>query len=231
MLSFMREQGYEDSLVQETPKSSNGEPKQSRVPRPPTQPAEKTQEQQYLSVAAQGKNVRKTTMLLAVLFVIGLLCLWFMIKKSSPQTATAASTGAEKTQIEMAIARLTNSGSEMFSRMDQIVRKFYEFSDVQQVRVYELAKNPFEHQIFLANVDESSDTKEVDIDTESMLRQQTRNMQLLTIGQTDNGNCCMIDDDILYEGDTIRGFKVGRITDTFVRLESEGVEIVLKLSQ
>jgi hypothetical protein len=227
----MREQGYEDSLVQEPAKSSNGEAKQSQAPGPPTQPAEKTQKQQYLSVEAHGKNVRKTTMLLAVLFVIGLLCLWFMIKKSSPQTATAASADAEKTQIEMAIARLTGAGSEMFNRMDQIVKKFYEFSDVQQVRVYELAKNPFEHQIFLANVDENSDTKEVDIDTESMLRQQTRNMQLLTICQTGEGNCCMIDDDILYEGDTIRGFKVCRITDTFVRLESEGVEIVLKLSQ
>ena len=231
MLSFMREQGFEDSLAQEPPKSSNGEAKQNRVPKPPAQPAEKTQEQQYLSVAAQGKNVRKTTMLLAVLFVIGLLCLWFMIKKSSPQTATAASVGDEKTQIEIAIARLTGAGSEMFNRMDQIVKKFYEFSDVQQVRVYELAKNPFEHQIFLANVDENSDTKEVDIDTESMLRQQTRNMELLTICQTNQGNCCMIDDVILYEGDTIRGFKVCRITDTFVRLESEGIEIVLKLSQ
>jgi len=154
-----------------------------------------------------------------------------MIKKSSPQTAAAASVGDEKTQIEIAIARLTGAGSEMFNRMDQIGKKFYEFSDVQQVRVYELAKNPFEHQIFLANVDKSSDTKGVDIDTESMLRQQTGNMQLLTICQTNHGNCCMIDDDILYERDTIRGFKVCRITDTFVRLESEAIEIILKLSQ
>ena len=231
MLSFMRERGFEDSLVQEPPKSSNGEAKQNKVPKPPAQTAEKTQEQQYLSVAAQGKNVRKTTMLLAVLFVIGLLCLWFMIKKSSPQTATAASGGDEKTQIEIAIARLTGAGSEMFNRMDQIVKKFYEFSDVQQVRVYELAKNPFEHQIFLANVHESSDTKDGDIDKESMLRRQAGIMELLTICQTKQGNCCMIGDDILYEGDNIRGFKVCRITDTFVKLESEGIEIVLKLSQ
>ena len=237
MLSFLREQGFEDSLVQEEGKLSNSEAKQRRVLKPPPQPAEETQEQQYLTVAAQGKNVRKTTMLLAVLFVIGLLCLWFMIRKSAPRAATAGSVGTEATQIEMAIARLTGVGSEMFSRMDQIVKKFYEFSDVEQVGVYELVKNPFEHQIFLANVDESSDTKGVDIDTELMrrqqrLRQQAENiLQLLTISQTDQGNCCMINDKILYEGDAIRGFKVCRISDTFVKLELEGVEIVLKLSQ
>ncbi len=234
MLSFLREQGFEDSLGQETGELSNGEAKKGRVLKSPDQPAEKIQEQQYLTVAAQDKNVRKMTMLLAVLFVIGLLCLWFMIKKSVPRAATAASVNAEEAQIEVAIARLTGVGSEMFNRMDEIVKKFYEFSDVQQVGVYELVKNPFEHQIFLAGVEESSDSKEVDIDTK-LMRQQvragTKNMQLLTISQTDQGNCCMIDDEILYEGDTIRGFKVCQVSDTFVKLELEGVEIVLKLSQ
>jgi hypothetical protein len=41
----------------------------------------------------------------------------------------------------------------------------------------------------------------------------------------------MINDRILYERDSIRGFKVRQISDSFVKLESEGVEIVLKLSE
>jgi hypothetical protein len=41
----------------------------------------------------------------------------------------------------------------------------------------------------------------------------------------------MIDDKILREGDSIKGFKVLQIGDSFVKLESNGVEIVLKLSE
>jgi len=171
------------------------------------------------------------------LFGIGLLCLLFMIKKSTPRTANAAADSTEETMIEMSITRLTGFSSEMFNRMDEIVKKFYEFSDVQQVRVNELVKNPFEYESFLAIVKENPDTekRDFDIDAEMMrrqqLRQRTKSMQLLSIMQSDQRNCCMIDDRILYEGDEIRGFKVRQIGDSFVKLESEGVEIVLKLSE
>jgi preprotein translocase subunit SecG len=220
MLSFMREQGFRDSVGQETTKPSGGEAGDRRDLKSPDSSFEK--EQQYLTVAVQGKDVRKMTMLLAVLFVMGLLCLLFMIRKSVPQSATAASNGVEETQIEKAIARLTGVGSEMFKKMDQIVKKFYEFSDVQQVRVYELVKNPFERQIFLTDGAKSSDSKKTEI---------IKDPQLLTILQTDEGYCCMIDDKILYEGDTIKGFKLVQIGDDFVKLELEGVQRVLKLSK
>jgi len=170
------------------------------------------------------------------LFVIGLLCLFFMIKKSTPQTTTAA-VNTEQMQIETAIARLTGVRAEMFDRMDKIVKKFYEFSDVQQLNVNELAKNPFKHEIFLGSLKDISDTEErdSDIDIEMMrkqqLRQQAKNMRLLGIMQSEQGNCCMIDDRILYEGDSIKGFSVKQIGDSFVKLDSKGVEIILKLSE
>jgi preprotein translocase subunit SecG len=219
MLSFLRDQGFGDSVVQETTKSSGGEPGESRDLKSPDSSSEKAKEQQYLTVAAQGKDVRKMTMLLAILFVIGLLCLLFMIRKSVPQSAPAASNSVEESKIEKAIERITGVGSEMFKRMDQIVNKFYEFSDVQQVRVYELVKNPFERQIFLADPDKTPDSVVLP------------DMQLLTIMQTDESYCCMIDDKILYEGDTIKGFKVVQIGVDFVKLELEGVQRVLKLSK
>lgn len=230
MLSFMRDQGFKDSGVQETAKSSNGEAKKGRDIKSP-KPADKTKEQQYLTVAAQGKDVRKMTMLLAVLFGMGLLCLLFMIRKSVPRTAAATSVNGEETQIQKAIERLTGVGSEMFKRMDQIVKKFYEFSDVRQVRVSELVKNPFENKIFLADDLQSSDSKGAELLRQQQLKQRKKDLQLLTILQTDEGYCCMIDDKILYEGDTIKGFKVCQISDDFVKLELEGVEIVLKLSK
>ena len=228
MLSFMREQELEDSSVQKPPAAAGGLP---------TAGTEGAQEQEYVTVAADDKNVRKSTMRLAALFAIGLLCLLFMIKKSTPQRATASAVGTEEPQIELAITRLTGVRSEMFNRMDEIVKKFYEFSDVQQVNVEELAKNPFKNEIFLGNIKKISDTEErdSDIDIEMMrqqqLRQQAKDMQLLSIMQSERGNCCMIDDRILYEGDSIKSFTVKQISDSFVKLASEGIEIILKLSE
>ena len=238
MLSFLREQEIEDSSTQEM---SN--------PAGPGRFTEKqTQVQEYLTVAAKSKDVRKSTILLAVLFGIGLLCLLFMIKKSSPQTASAETVNTEETQIEMAITRLTGVKSEMFNSMDEIVNKFYEFSNVLQVQVNELVKNPFELELFLASLrgKASSEGKNLSIEAEMILRQQMKDLQLWSIMQSEQGNCCMIDDKILYKGDTIKGFKVIEIGDNFVKLrhdfqdndngehsanQPEDVEIVLKLSQ
>ena len=229
MLSFLRDQGFGDSGVQETTKSPGGEAGDRRDLKSPDSSSEK--EQQYLTVAAQGKDVRKMTMLLAVLFVIGLLCLLFMIRRSVPQSATAALNSVEETQIEKAIKRLTGVGSEMFKRMDQIVKKFYEFSDVQQVRVNELVKNPFERQVFLAEADKIPDRREDELSRQKRIGEKINVLPLLAILQTGEGYCCMIKDKILYEGDTIEGFKVTQIGDDFVKLELEGVETVKKLSK
>lgn len=238
MLSFLRDQGNSD-LPAQKPEAAGGAPGAG---------TDKPQKE-YLTVAAHGKRTRKSTTMLAVLFIIGLVCLWFMIKKSSPKAASAA-VGTEETQIESAIARLTGVKSEMFSGMDEIVRKFYEFSDVLQVQVNELVKNPFEFQLFLANLREKPDVEEKvpGIDAESLWRQQikhkAKDLQLVSIMQSEQGNCCMIGEKILYEGDSIRGFKVRLIGDSFVKLEwdpeddeehlakqSKPVEIVLKLSE
>ena len=69
---------------------------------------------------------------------IGLLGLMLMIRRSQPQAASAAPAAGDQTKIEAAITRLTGVRSEMADRMDEIVKKFYEFSDVVQVKVDEL---------------------------------------------------------------------------------------------
>ena len=176
-------------------------------------------------------------MVLGVLFVTGLFCLWFMINSSAPQAASGEVVSGEESRIEQAIARLTGVRSEMFNRMDEIVKKFYEFSDVQQVQVNELVKNPFEYEIFLGNVSEISDNK---VGQREDSRQSAESMQLMSLMQSDAGNSCMIDDMILYEGDTIKGFKVIQISDIFVKLVpleaqekslTERTPIILKLSE
>jgi hypothetical protein len=222
---------------QQNTRFSAGPALQNRSPNPTSAiskmqtPTQAPEESEYLTVASRGKNVRKTTYLLVGLFVLGLICLCFMIKKSTPASASAAG-GAEETQIELAISRLTGVSSEMFHRMDEIVRKFYEFSDVQQVSVNELLKNPFKHEMFLGDLEAGPNKRREmgDTDAETM-KQQAGSMQLLSILASDNGNCCMIDDRVLYEGDTIRGFEVRQIGENAVKLQSQELEIVLKLSE
>jgi len=236
MLSFLREQGNLDLPAQK----SHACPGKT-----PGDGTEKSKEQGYYTVATHGSKVRKSTIFLAVLFIIGLLGLWFMIKKSTPQAASAASVDTGETKIETAIAKLTGVKSEMFSRMDEIVRKFYEFSDVLQVEVNELVKNPFKLEMFLSNLKVEPEVKTeqlVQVDAESIWKQQIRQkaaqMQLLSIMRSDRGDCCMIDDEILYEGDSIEGFKIRQIGNNSVKLEWDTkkdsghpeTQIVLKLS-
>jgi preprotein translocase subunit SecG len=223
MLSFQREQQIAD-LTQKGAENTTGQDG-------PDQP--------YLTVAARGSNVRRTTQLLAVLFIIGLLGIVFMIKKSNPASASAQDTDdAAQTRIEKALSRLTGIKAELFGRMDEIVNKFYEFSNVQQVDVDELTKNPFMHDTLWPGA--SGGPQETEYDTE-MLRQQrvkkqADQMQLLSIMHATQGKCCMIDDKILYEGDSIKGFRLGQIGDNFVRLlweepGSEKIEIMLELTK
>ncbi|MHC4259522.1 MAG: hypothetical protein ACYSTF_03790 [Planctomycetota bacterium] len=219
----MREQEPEDSAAQKTSPAGDS--------------ANEKDTHEYLTVATHGKRTRKSTILLAVLFCVGLICLFFMIKKSSPRAAAAATGQTEEKEVELAIARLTGIKSEIYTRMDEIVRKFDEFSDVQQVNVSELARNPFRHDLFLSDLKEMSDTPERDAgpNDEAIRRQQlamqARSMNLLSIMQSERGKCCMIDDKILYERDSIKGFTVSQIGNSAVSLNAEGVEIVLKLSQ
>ena len=225
MLSFLRDQSLEDIPAQKKTNKTTG--------KAPGDGTDKSQESEYLTVATQKNRVRKSTRLLAVLFIIGLLCLWFMIKKSTPKSVSAASVETEDTLIETAIARLTGVKSKIFNRMDEIVKKFYEFSNVPQVKVDELSKNPFEVETFLANLRKKPGAGEIDAKKlwQQQIRYRSEGMQLLSIMQSNERNCCMIDDKILYEGDSIEGFKVLQIGDSDVKLESDGVQIILKLSE
>lgn len=225
MLSFLRDQGL-DGLPAEKKRKAAASNKAL------SDGNNKSQESEFLTVASHGKRVRKTTTILVVLFIIGLLCLWFMIKKSSPNAASAANGTTEDTLVESAIARLTGVKTEMFGRMDEIVGKFYEFSDVPQVKANELAKNPFELETTSGDLKSSAES-EMDARAlwQQQLRQNSKGMQLWSIMQTQKGYRCMIDDEILAEGDSINSFKVIQIGGNFVKLESDGVQIELKLSE
>lgn len=118
MLSFMREQGAGNPSANQTKNGGQH----------PAKASEDAGSLEYLTVATTSKTLRKSTILVAVLVSVGLVCLWFMIRKSQPQVAQAKQADEEQTKMEVAIGRLTGVSSEMISKMDQILKKFYEFS-------------------------------------------------------------------------------------------------------
>jgi preprotein translocase subunit SecG len=197
--------------------------------------AAQQKEQEYLTVATHGKDVRRSTMILCVLFIIGLICLGVMIKKSAPQAASAKTENPEEIQIETAIAKLMDVKLEMFDRMDEIVNKFYEFSNVLQVQVGELVKNPFQLETFIDKLKADPANKDSQISAEMIWREQikqkAKNMKLYSTMQSEKGICCMIDNKILYEGDKIEDFEVKKINTDNVLLVLEDIEMTLKLSK
>ncbi|MHC4116892.1 MAG: hypothetical protein ACYSWO_05235 [Planctomycetota bacterium] len=212
--------------------------------------ADQSPAQEYLTVAEHGKRTRKSTVALAILFVVGLLCLILMIKKSTPATVSAAEVQHDGAQIEAAISRLTGVKSEVFGRMDEIVDKFYEFSDVHQVKTGELSRNPFEFELYLDGAKQDTEVEVVsqeDIETlwKQRIKQKLERLGLVSIMQSERGNCCMIGSDIFYEGDSVEGFKISEIGPSFVKLKWEPtadssqvgprpesvVEVILRLSE
>ena len=214
MLDFMREQESEDSSPrQQTDAVDNGSGQEDR------------EEQGYITVTDVKKNSRKSTILLAVLCGIGLVCLLFMIKKTTPKGASAA-VNAEVAQMETIIASMGGIKSQASNDIDQVVKQFSEFSNVKQVQSWNLIKNPFKHEIFLGD---AFDNGELAFDPSKQ-----DGLELFSIMKSNEGNsdwCCMIDDKLLYEGDSIKDFKVVQITENMVRLESEGTETILKLTE
>ncbi len=239
MLSFMREQ--------ESPKASD---RSSTGPEAPGTPAGGASEaQEYLTVAANSKNLRRSTMLVAILVAIGLVCLLVMIRRSQPEAASATEGKGDQTKIEAAISRLTGVRSEMVDRADEIVKKFYEFSDVAQIRVGELVKNPFEVEGFMKNaktaVIADDPQAQAELIRRQRLQQQASTLKLLSIMRSEQGGTsCMINDQILRQGDAVGGFLITKIGTNFVELawptnggsgpgmpQTEETKITLKLSE
>ncbi len=185
-----------------------------------------TAEQDYLTPAAHGKNAKRTTIILVVLFTVGALCIWFMIKKVAPGLVAAAMS-PEEVQIENALAQLTGIKTQMHNRIDQMLGQFYQFANVDQIGVGELKKNPFRHELYLSDIEGLFDE-----DAKSSNTSTGGDLQLWGILQTEQGNCCMINDKIVYEGDWIGGLKVVQITGKFVELVStSGSQVILKMPE
>lgn len=183
-------------------------------------------EQDYLVPAHHGKNLKQSTILLAALFGIGALCVWFMIAKIKPQAASASATDSSD-NITNVIQGLKGVEAEM-SRADGIAGKFFS-PDVDQVGVDELKKNPFVSEI-------GGGPAEVPIFVsvnKGEIERQANAFQLDSIIESHAGSSCIIDGKRLRVGDKIQAetvtFTIENITSKYVEITANGQSVKLMM--
>ena len=182
----------------------------------------------YLTVSNNSQKVRQSTMAVAVLFAIGALGLWLMVKKTTPAAANAEPS-QDQVQLETALAQLDSMKAEMDSQMSSVSGRFYQFNNVDQVGVEELKKNPFIRGEMGGDSGSSGtgDQRQEQIQQEAQIISMS--LELWSITATPKGICCMIDDKVLYQGDTYRNMTVKSITEKIVTLEYKGTDVELKM--
>ncbi|MCX5632311.1 MAG: hypothetical protein NTW93_01325 [Phycisphaerae bacterium] len=180
---------------------------------------------EIIELAVQAKNVRRTTLILVGAIAVAFAAIWLIHKKAAPAQTNAA-VADQQLQIEAAIAQLTGLKAENVGQVDQLVKKFYEFADFGQVAAQQLRRNPFNPSQPVSDAaDDSSKLKE----NNSNIQNDAQKMQLKSIMQSKYGNCCMIDDTLLYKGDKINGFEIVEISTDFVKLTAQGRVTILRL--
>jgi preprotein translocase subunit SecG len=188
------------------------------------------QQDDFLTVSGQGKKLRQSTMFLAVLFIAAAALVWFMVKKTTPAEASAE-TNESQVELDAALTQLNSMQAEMNNQMDNVVGKFYQFNNIEQVEVNELKKNPFTRE--LGKTSESAeDLRQNELKhIRERARQQASELELWSITETPNGKCCMINDKLLYVGDSINEMTVKTIGENIVNLDYNGVPVQLKISE
>lgn len=180
--------------------------------------------EKFMTVTDKAKQVNKTTKLLAILSVVGLMGLWFMVKSAAPEAAQASEQSTEQMRIELAIAQLTGQ-QEGSAEVENILDQFTSLSTVEQVGVEELVKNPF-------TLDGSSGQVGDEQPSSPGRSIRADQFQLITIMSSPAGNSCMVNDRLLYKGDTIDGLTVSKIGNDYVQLTSNNNTVyTLKLDE
>ena len=175
----------------------------------------------FLTVSGRDQSVRKSTAFVTALFIAASIGLVLMAKKSHVQSAGATPIKDSQAQIEMAISRVTGVSSEMTLRMDEIVQKFSEFSDVFQVKVADLNKNPFQLVLVPTDMETKTETPRQDEQVTSLLRQfkvERESLSLVSIIQSESSTCCMINGVLLETGQPVNAFVVEDIQADHVTL-------------
>lgn len=185
--------------------------------------------QDFLRPAVRTQTVRQGTLLLAVLFLAGGAAVWWMIKKSGLSQAQGAAE-TETSHIDQVLVQLKNFQKDMNSQMDSVSSRFSQVSQLGQITVEELKKNPF-RQEWTAPTDGQDLSLSQSLLLKEEMRRKAAGLKLWSITARADRSCCMIGDKVLYVGDEINGFVVKEIHPDRVVLGWEDLTVELKIEE
>jgi len=182
----------------------------------------------YLLPAEHGKNARQSTIILVVLFVLGGLVVWFMVKKVGPKAIFAAGPSPAEERLEQYVDLVSGMEAEFNTAVDDLMGRFDQFSNIEQVGVAELTKNPFRSDLAVLP-EVQPDTSRAKAREEA--KRRAERLQLWSIMASPQGSCCMINEKIVHVGDVIDGFTVVGIEERFVDLTLNGFTFRLQVME
>lgn len=188
----------------------------------------------FLTVSSREQTVKRGTIILAILFFAGFAALFLMIRKSAPSAASAGESAQEKT-LEAAVAQITGIKKELAGDMPTTVIDELSRVDKKQIKVDELKKNPFMlDKASGENAMSAEEAEALSAEARSLAQRrmelQVNGLRLMGIMHSPSGNSCMINEKIVYKGDTVEGFEVLAINDDSVELGSQGISFSLRIA-
>jgi len=188
-----------------------------------TSDQKQTSSQDFLAPSSSGRKLKYSTMILGAVFLIGVASLFLAIKKFGPAEAQAGPS-EQDIQIERDIAKLVGSRAAINNKMNDVVDRISKLSDVEQISVDELKRNPFLKEPLSDDDDnlllvEETEDGEVIQEDESVFK-------LWSIMEFGSKKSCMIDDRVYVVGDRIGNYQIKLIGEEFVEL-GEGERIVV----
>lgn len=183
----------------------------------------------FLRPAVRTQTVKQGTILLSILFVAGGATVWWMIKKSGLTQAQGA-TAAETSQIEQVLSQLSTFQKDMNSQMNSVSSRFSQVSELGQITVADLKKNPFRQEWTAPAAGEDLSFSQSLLRKEEM-RRKAAGLKLWSITARADRSCCMIGDKVLYVGDDVSGFQVRQIYPDRVVLGWEDLTVELKIEE
>jgi len=232
MLSFMKDEEGQDNVTQAD--TSSGDLSSSQETSQATQGSSLTTtladagdqdeapSQDFLVPSSSGKKVKYSTMILGVVFLVGAASLFLMIKKIGPADAQAG-LSQDDLKIESAIQKLSGSKAAITGKMNAIVDRISRLTDLDQVSVEDLKRNPFVLDNSFGGVDVS--------DLIDKKRTGDEGLSLWSIMDSGDQMRCIINGRAYNVGDQVGDYSVKSITDKYVELDAGESVLVLRISK
>ncbi|MFP4355764.1 MAG: hypothetical protein ACLFUJ_11635 [Phycisphaerae bacterium] len=183
---------------------------------------------------------------LGILAVTGVAGLYLIKTKCGPQSASASQVQTQQ-QIDLALVQLSTVDPRIEQQTRKLVEEIYYEAAQRQIPEDQVENNPFLLQLTPVLVDQSNQSQDLSAEeiaelharaqAEQRKRKWAEYAQLLstlelssTIVRPDGKSTALINDFVLYQGETIQGWKIVEIRPEEVLLIRDDFSIVMKMS-